>query len=204
MDFAPLGPLRVTGPAGPIELPAAKPRALLATLLLAHREPAVSSARLIDALWGEEPPPSATKALQVYISQLRRALGGETIVTRSPGYAIAIEPHQLDLARFERLTARAATEPPARAAATLREALALFRGSPLADAPLEGVVAAEAGRLEGLRLATLEQRLDLDLELSLGHHGELVNELEALIAEHPYRERFHAQLMLALYRAGRQ
>ena len=107
MDFAVLGPLRVTGPDGPIELPAAKQRSLLAMLLLSHRETAVSSTRLIDALWGEDPPATATKAMQVYISQLRRALGGDTIVTRAPGYAINIDPHQLDLARFEALVARA-------------------------------------------------------------------------------------------------
>src|SRR5690349_4944831 len=120
MDFAVLGPLRVTGPDGPVELPAAKQRALLAVLLLSYREGAVSSTRLIDALWGEHPPATALKALQVYVSQLRRALGADTIVTRSPGYAIALAPEQLDLARFESLVARAAAEPPEQAAATLK------------------------------------------------------------------------------------
>src|SRR4051794_8576777 len=204
MDFALLGPLRVTGPEGPVEVRAAKQRALLAMLLLNHRDAAVSSTRLIDALWGEDPPPTAMKALQVYVSQLRRTVGGATIVTRAPGYAIDLDGGGLDLARFETLTARAAGEPPETAAATLREALALFRGPPLADAPLEGLAATEADRLEGLRLATLEQRLDLELELSGARHASLVGELEALTAEHPYRERFHAQLMLALYRSGRQ
>src|SRR4051794_22919131 len=127
MDFALLGPLRVTGPDGPVELNAAKQRALLAMLLLNHREAAVSSSRLIDALWGENPPATATKALQVYISQLRRTLGGAVIVTRTNGYAIELDGGRLDLARFEALTARAANEPPDQAAATLRDALALFR-----------------------------------------------------------------------------
>src|SRR3954449_173404 len=101
MDFAILGPLLVRGPGGAVELRAAKQRSLLAMLLLSHGESAVSSTRLIDALWGEHPPATATKALQVYISQLRRALGGECIVTRQPGYALVVAPGELDLARFE-------------------------------------------------------------------------------------------------------
>jgi predicted ATPase/DNA-binding SARP family transcriptional activator len=203
MDFAILGPLRAVGPDGPIELPAAKQRALLATLLLAHREEAVSPERLIDVLWGEEPPATANKALQVHISQLRRVLGPEQpIVTRASGYAVALEPGQLDLERFETLTARARGAEPAEAARLLREALALFRGPPLADAPLLGPAAAEADRLAGLRLAAIEERLDL--ELALGEHHAVIGELEALALEHPYRERLHAQLMLALYRSGRQ
>src|SRR5262245_53450408 len=108
MDFAILGPLRVSGPDGAIELKAPKQRALLATLLLSYREEAVSSARLIDVLWDEDPPATATKALQVHMSQLRRALGeGNPIATRSNGYAIEIEPGALDLDRFETLVAKA-------------------------------------------------------------------------------------------------
>src|SRR5262245_3439794 len=99
MDFAVLGPLRVTGPDGAIELRAAKHRALLAALLLAYREDAVSASRLIDILWDEEPPATAPKALQVHVSQLRRALGAETIVTRPGGYAVALDSGTLDLAR---------------------------------------------------------------------------------------------------------
>jgi len=202
MEFAILGPLRVGGPDGPIHVGAPKQRALLAMLLLAHREDGVSTGRLIDALWDEEPPATASKALQVHVSHLRRAVGANTIVTRANGYAIAVAPGQLDLERFETLVARAAAAPPAEAGALLREALALFRGPPLVDAPLYGPAATEADRLAELRLAALERRIELDLEV--GRAGELVAELEALTAGHPYRERFHAQLMLALYRAGRQ
>ena len=145
MDFAILGPLRVGGPDGPIELPAAKQRALLAALLLAHREEAVSPARLIDVLWGEDPPATAAKALQVHVSRLRHALGpDDPIVTHASGYAIALEPGELDLERFESLVAqaRAAGRPAPEASALLGEALALFRGPPLADAPLLGPAAA--------------------------------------------------------------
>ena len=207
MEFGILGPLRAVGADGPIELGAPKQRALLAMLLLAHRDAAVSAERLTDGLWGEAPPATAPKALQVYVSQLRRALGpGHPIVTRGAGYAIELEPGQLDLERFDTLTdaARSARADGrlAEAAAALREALALFRGPPLADAPLLGPAASEAGRLTALRVATLEERLDLDL--ALGEHAAVAGELEALAAEHPYRERLHAQLMLALYRAGRQ
>jgi predicted ATPase/DNA-binding SARP family transcriptional activator len=201
MEFGVLGPLRVAGPDGPVTLTAPKHRALLAMLLLSHREGAVPAERLIDAVW-DDPPASAHKILQVYISQLRRALGdGRPIVTRAPGYAIELQPGQLDLDRFEALTAQA-RERPAEAAVLLREALALFRGPPLADAPLHGPAATEADRLDGLRLAALEQRIDADL--ALGRHTDLIGELEALAAEHPYRERLHGQLMVALYRSGRQ
>ena len=181
MEFAILGPLRVGGPDGAIELKAAKQRALLAFLLLSHRDHGVSMSRLIDVLWGDEPPATATKALQVYVSQLRRALGPENpIVTRPSGYAIEIEPGQLDLERFEALAARAEAAEPQEASALLREALALFRGPPLADAPLLGPAATEADRLGELRLAALEQRIEADL--ALGRHAPLVAELEALIS----------------------
>ena len=202
MDFAILGPLRVNGSAGPIEVNAPKQRALLAMLLVSHRSDVVSTERLIDVLWDEDPPPTATKALQVHISQLRRTLGGEAIVTRPTGYTIALEPGQLDLERFETLVERARGAPAAEAAELLREALALFRGPPLADAMLLGPASSEAERIEGARLDAIEQRLEHDL--ALGRHGDVVAELEGLAAEHPYRERFHAQLMLALYRSGRQ
>ena len=151
MDFAILGPLRVVGPEGPIELTAAKQRALLATLLLAHRQQAVSPERLIDVLWGEDPPATAAKALQVHVSRLRHALGpGDPIVTHASGYAVALEPGALDLERFETLVAqgRAAREGGRlpEASGLLREALALFRGAPLVDAPLLGPAADEPGR----------------------------------------------------------
>ncbi len=171
-------------------------------LLLAHRDEAVPVTRLIDGLWDQDPPATANKGLQIIVSQLRRAVGAETIVTRSQGYAVRLEPGALDLERFEALVERARLLPTAAAADLLREALALFRGAPLADVLLYGAAASESDRLAAQRLAALERRIDLDLEL--GRHGELVSELEALASEHPYRERFHAQLMLALYRTGRQ
>ena len=202
MDFAILGPLRVAGPDGEIEIRAPKQRSLLAMLLLSHRQDVVSAERLIDALWGEHPPPTATKALQVNVSQLRRALGAETIVTRSGGYRIALEPGQLDVERFETLVEQSRGKPHEDAAELLHEALALFRGPPLSDAPLLGPGAIEADRLMSARLDALEQRLEHDL--ALGRHAAIAGELESLAAEHAFRERLHAQLMLALYRSGRQ
>jgi predicted ATPase/DNA-binding SARP family transcriptional activator len=207
MQFGILGPLQVVGPAGEIPVPGAKQRAVLATLLLQRSDGAVSAERLIDELWGERPPATAAKSLQVHVSQLRRLLGeGQPIVTRPGGYAVELEPGALDLERLERHLAdarrlRDAGDLPA-AAETLRAALAQFRGAPLADVELLGRAAAEPARLEGVRLSALEDRLELDL--ALGRHAEIVPELEALVAEHPYRERLYAHLMLALYRAGRQ
>jgi predicted ATPase/DNA-binding SARP family transcriptional activator len=207
LDYAVLGPLNVSGPEGPIELKAPKQRALLAVLLLAFREDSVSPARLVDELWGDDPPPTASKALQVHLSKLRSALGdGQPIVTLPSGYAARIEPEQLDLARFEALSERARAarrEGDLEGAGRLwREALALFRGAPLADVPLRGLAATEAGRLAEVQVAAIEERIAIDLEL--GEHVAVAGELPALVAEHPYRERLHAQLMLALYRSGRQ
>ena len=207
LDFGVLGPLLVSRPEGPVVLKADKQRALLAVLLLAYGEESVSPARLVDELWGDDPPATAAKAVQVHLSRLRSALGPEQpIVTRPYGYAVRIEPEQLDLARFEALSERARAlrregDLPA-AAGLWREALALFRGSPLADVPLRGLAAAEAGRLAELELVGLDERIAVELEL--GEHVALVAELQALVAEHPYRERLHAQLMVALYRSGRQ
>jgi predicted ATPase/DNA-binding SARP family transcriptional activator len=202
VEFAILGPLRVTGPGGPIEINAPKQRALLATLLVSHRSDVVSAERLIDVLWDEDPPATAAKALQVHVSQLRRALGAETIVTRPTGYAVKLAPGELDLERFESLVERARRSPPEEAAQLLREALALFRGPPLTDALLLGPASNEADRIESARLDALEQRIEHDL--ALGRHADVAGELEGLAKEHPYRERLHAQLMLALYRSGRQ
>jgi predicted ATPase/DNA-binding SARP family transcriptional activator len=202
MEFSILGPLRVSGPDGEIEIRAPKQRSLLAMLLLSHRQDVVPAERLIDALWGEHPPPTATKALQVNISQLRRALGAQTIVTRPGGYSIVVEPGQLDVERFESLVAEAEGQPHEEAAELLRRALALFRGPPLIDAPLLGPGAIAADRLMSARLDALELRLEHDL--ALGRHAAIAAELESLAAEHAFRERLHAQLMLALYRSGRQ
>jgi predicted ATPase/DNA-binding SARP family transcriptional activator len=207
LEFGVLGPLLVSRPEGPVELKADKQRALLAVLLLAYREESVTAARLVDELWGEDPPATAAKAVQVHLSRLRSVLGpAQPIVTRPSGYAVRIEPEQLDLARFEALSERARSarrEGDLSAAADLwREALALFRGAPLADVPLLGVGAGEVARLAELELTALDERIAVELEL--GEHVALVAELQALVAEHPYRERLHAQLMLALYRSGRQ
>lgn len=199
MDFRLLGPLQVWDDGQPVEL-RAKERTLLAVLLLSVNE-TVSSERLIDELWGERPPASAPKVLATYVWQLRKTLG-PAIETRSPGYAIAVSADELDTARFAALSARAMTEPAAEAAATLREALDLWRGAALADVSFESSARDEVARLDDLRLSALAQRIDHDL--ALGRHESVVSELEALVRDHPFRERYRAQLMLALYRSGRQ
>jgi DNA-binding SARP family transcriptional activator len=208
MEFRILGPLEICAEGGRKFDLTGKQRALLAVLLL-HANEAVSTDRLIDALWGAEPPETAAKALQVYVSRVRKLLepdGEGLLVTRPPGYALHLAGHELDLRRFERLRddAKQATadEDPATAAAKLREALALWRGPPLANFAFEPFAQGEIARLEALHLAALEERIDADL--ALGRHAEVVGELEALVAEHPLRERLRAQLMLALYRARRQ
>jgi DNA-binding SARP family transcriptional activator len=173
-------------------------------MLLLSANEVVSTDRLIDALWGEESPGSGRTALQVRVSQLRKALGagGELIQTRPPGYSLRLEREQLDLYQFERLVADAEGVDPAAAAAKLRAALALWRGPPLADLGYDSFAQAAIARLDELRLAVLEKRIETDLVLA--RHTDLVGELEALVTEHPLRERLWAQLMLALYRCGRQ
>ena len=203
MQFRILGPLEVADGDSVVPLPGTKQRALLALLLLNANE-VVSSDRLIDELWGEDAPGSGRSALQVRVSQLRKTLGatGSQIVTRAPGYLLRLDAEQLDLSRFERLVAEATAAPPSVAAAKLREALALWRGPPLADLAYEAFAQPAIARLEELRLAAIESRVDADL--ALGRHAEMVAELEALVREHPVRENPRAQLMLALYRSGRQ
>ena len=212
MEFGILGPLEVTEDGRPLALGGTKQRSLLAMLLL-HANEAVSRERLIDALWDGQPPGSAATALQVYVSQLRKVLdpgatrgGQELLVTRAPGYALQVEAEQLDLRRFERLLSEGrgalARGEAATARTALAEALALWRGAPLADLDTVPFAQREAPRLEELRLAALEERVDADL--ALGRHADLVAELEPLTAAHPLRERLRGQLMLALYRAGRQ
>ena len=201
MEFRILGPIEArkdglaVSPGGP------KLRALLA-LLLVNANELVSHARLIDGLWGESPPESAAKALQVYVSQLRRELGRERIRTRPGGYELVVDPDALDLLRFERLVAEARVSEPAAASQKLGEALALWRGAALADVAEAAFAAVEIGRLEELRLTATEELVDA--ELALGHDAELVSELERLVAQNPVRERLRGQLMLALYRSGRQ
>ena len=205
MEFRILGPLEVHGDSGPLAIGHGKQRALLALLLLEANR-VVSSDRLIDELWGERPPPTVAKALQGHVSALRKLLGAERIVTRAPGYELRVDDEELDLRRFQSLAARGAAAreagDPAAAHDLLRQALALWRGPPLADVAFERFVLAEAQRLEELRLTALEERIEADL--ALGRHAELTGELEALVAAHPYREGLRAQQMLALYRCARQ
>ena len=151
---------------------------------------------------GEAPPASAPTALHGHVSALRKLLGAERIATHAPGYRLRVDPGELDLARFESLVAAARSVGPEERSTRLREALALWRGDPLADLRDESFAQRELLRLAELRVAALEDRLDADLER--GRHGELVGELEALVAAHPFRERLRGQLMLALYRCGRQ
>ena len=200
MEFRVLGPLEVEENGRVLKLGGAKQRALLALLLL-HANEAVSRDRLIDELWSSTPPETASAAIQVYVSQLRKVLGRDAIVTKPPGYLIRVEEGSFDLDRFEATVARAQGAPPVEAAQLLRQALGLWRGSPLAE--LDGSFArAERARLGEQRLSALELRIAADLEL--GRHAQLVPELEGLVREHPLRERLRGQLMLALYRCGRQ
>jgi DNA-binding SARP family transcriptional activator len=201
LEFRILGPLEVADDGEPLQLSGQKQRALLALLLLdANR--VVSTDRIVDALWGEQPPRTAATSLQNFVSQLRKLLGADVVVTKPPGYQLRIAPEQLDLERFTRLVEESRAEPPAERAAKLRRALALWRGRPLADLGFEAFAQQEIGRLEELRLAALEDRVDAELES--GHHSDLIGELEAFADEHPLRERLRSQLMLALYRSGRQ
>ena len=212
MDFRILGPLEVTDQGREPAIAAGKQRALLAILLL-HANEVVSSDRLIEELWGERAPASAAKSLQVYVSRLRHALergdgngADSVVVTRGGGYLISVGPGELDLERFERLleegSGALADGAPERALELLREALALWRGPPLAEFAYEPFAQQVIARLEELHLTALELRIEAGL--ALGEHARLIGELETLVKHHPFRERLRAQLMLALYRSGRQ
>jgi DNA-binding SARP family transcriptional activator/ABC-type branched-subunit amino acid transport system substrate-binding protein/streptogramin lyase len=210
LDFRILGPLDVREGEREVPLGRGKQRALLALLLL-HRDQVISTDRIVDELWGERPPPTAAKIVQNHVLQLRRALAnggsaGAALITRGRGYLLRVEPGRLDLDTFEQLVEAGeralAAGDAAQAADTLREALALWRGPPLADFTYEQFAQAAIGRLEELRLAALERRIEADL--ALGRHGDVVGELKELVSAHPLREGLRAQLMLALYRSGRQ
>ena len=212
MEFRLLGPVEAVDGDDVVALGAGRRRALLA-LLLVHRNELLSAERLIDELWGETPPPTAAKSLQVHVSQLRKALraagdasNGDRLVTRGHGYALRVGPDEVDSERFERLAGEGQRSleagDPGRARARLEEALELWRGDPLADVAYEPFAQHEIARLEELRLVALAARVDA--ALALGRHAETVGELEALARAYPLRERFRAQLMLALYRCGRQ
>jgi DNA-binding SARP family transcriptional activator/streptogramin lyase len=214
MNFNILGPLEVRDPEGrEIRLPAGRERSLL-VLLVIKRGEVVSVDRIVDALWGDRPPGTAAKAVQVYVSHLRRLLGEAQgpagaeglLLTRAPGYALRADDVAVDAARFERLAGegRRALEDgsPAEAARLLDEALALWRGPALADFAFDDFAQDEIRRLEESRLGATEDRIDALLRL--GRLGGLVGELDSLVAAHPLRERLRGLSMLALYRSGRQ
>jgi DNA-binding SARP family transcriptional activator len=210
VEFRILGPVEVVSDGRVIALGSLKPRALLVILLL-HANEVVSRERLIDDLWGDQPPETAAASLHTYVSQLRKlveANSGEPklLVTRAPGYVLRVDPEHVDLKQFELLARRGKSELIAgdanTAASTLAAALALWRGPPLQEFGSAPFALAESLRLQELRISVYEDRIDADL--ALGGHDRLVGELDALVAENPYRERLCGQLMLALYRCGRQ
>jgi DNA-binding SARP family transcriptional activator len=205
MEYRVLGPLEVSHHGRELLIGPPRRRALLAVLLTRANQ-VVSTDWLADVLWGGSPPPAAANVVQGHVSDLRKELGRDAIVTQVGGYSMVVDSEQIDLRRFERLLgegSRALEEgSAAEAADRLREALALWRGRPLADVSDEPALQAEVARLEELRLVALERRVEADL--ALGRHAELVGELDALVGAHPLRERPCAQLMLALYRSGRQ
>jgi DNA-binding SARP family transcriptional activator len=190
MEFRILGPLEVLEDGCALDLGGWKQRALLAVLLVEANR-VVSTDCLIDALWEEEPTETAQKALQVYISQLRKLLGRERLQTKAPGYLLRVEEEELDLERFQHLRGQGRNA----------EALALWRGPPLAEFARQRFAQSEIARVEELRLACLEDRIEADL--ASGRHAELVGELDALVRKHPLRQHLGIQLMLALYRSGR-
>ena len=200
-EFRILGPLEVTSENGPIALGGPRQRALLAALLLRAGR-VVPTEQLVDELYGSEPPKSATASLQNSVAALRKALGPDVLVTRSPGYVLALVAEQIDARRFEQMLADARSASPGERRTILRRALALWRGPPLAEFAFEGWAEEDARRLDELRLVALEERIAADVDVGLS--ADVVPELESLVREHPLRERLCELLMLALYRSGRQ
>ena len=201
LEFRILGPLEVVGKRDPLTLGGSKQRALLALLLL-NAGRVVPTDTLVDQLWGERPPRTAVTSLQNFLSQLRKLLGADAVVTKAPGYLLRVDRSQIDAARFEQMLEEAKTLEPEQRSRKLAEALRLWRGPPLADFTFEPFAQAEIRRLEGLQASALEERINADLDS--GRHSELIGELESLIEAHPLREGLRGQLMLALYRSGRQ
>src|SRR6266545_4146664 len=217
MDFRILGSLEVYDNGRPLSLGGHQQRALLALLLLRANQ-VVPVDEIVEDLWGARPPPSATKSVQALVSKLRRLLADEPdaqagdasedgiLLTRSPGYVLTVVPGELDLHRFQALTEEGrralAVGRAEDAAEKMREALGLWRGPPLAELAYDSFAQVDIARLEELRLSALEERIEADL--ALGRHHDLIPEVEALVAENPLRERLRGQLMLALYRSGRQ
>lgn len=206
MEFRILGPLEVAADGRPLPAGGTRERALLAILLI-HAGEVVSADRLVEELWGNDLPGNPSNALQVVVSRVRKALeaaaGPGRLITRKPGYALDVRPEELDAGRFRRLVAEARQAAAAgRGLALLEEALGLWRGPALAEFAAEGFAREEIARLEEERLRAVEMKAEA--ELALGRHAQLVGELKALVAAHPLRERLRGQLMLALYRSGRQ
>ena len=202
MEFRLLGRFEVEADGVDLTPPRRQHRALLALLLL-HADEVVATDDCVDALWGERPPETAHTALHGHVSALRKRLGPERIETQDPGYVLRLAAGDaVDIRRFERLAGETPAESRVARSEQLGKALALFRGEPLADFRYDAFASQEAARLDELRLAVIEERIQTQLEL--GRQDEVVLELERLIAEHPLREGLRAQLMLALYRAGRQ
>jgi DNA-binding SARP family transcriptional activator len=208
VEYRILGPLEVVDEGGPVALGRLKERLVLAVLLL-HANEFVSRERLIDELWGAAPPPTAKKAVNVYVSQLRKALARnahDPITTAEGGYRLVVDPDELDAGLLPQLLATARERTSAgeleAAAELLREALALWRGPTLSGLLLESYGREEIAQLDELRLTALMDRIDCDL--ALGRHEQVLGELHVLVEEHPLRERLRAQQMLALYRADRQ
>jgi DNA-binding SARP family transcriptional activator len=196
-----LGPLEVSDETGHVALGGPKQRGLLAILVL-QAGSVVPTERLIDLLWGEEAPKTATASLQNAVGRLRRVLGADVLVTHAPGYVLKVGPDQIDARRFERALSDARRLPAEERRDRLQAALDLWRGPALAEFAFDDFAQSEIRRLEELRLIVLGERIDADLEL--GRHGDVISQLEALVRDHPLRETFRRQLMLALYRAGRQ
>jgi DNA-binding SARP family transcriptional activator/ABC-type branched-subunit amino acid transport system substrate-binding protein len=203
MDFRVLGPLEVTDGGRPLALGGPRQKLVLASLILEANH-VVPTDRLIDRIWGDEPPDAARGALFSYISRLRKLLGAARIQARPPGYVLLVEPSDVDALRFAELLTKARARNGNREAtrALLTQALDLWRGSALSDLAEHDALRPAIARLEELRLGALEDRIEADIDL--GHHREAVPMLESLTTEHPLRERFWSQLILALYRSGRQ
>ncbi|MDP9440972.1 MAG: AfsR/SARP family transcriptional regulator, partial [Actinomycetota bacterium] len=211
MKFRVLGPLEVVDHGAVVQLPSGKAKLLLAALLVDAGH-VVSTDRLYEVLWGAEPPDTASNTLQTYVNHLRNALEpgrarrqpSRFVLMKAPGYVLAAAPEDIDAGRFERLVSegRRRLHEPREAAATLRQALDLWRGEALADFTFEPFAQAEITRLSELRLAVLEDRIRADL--ALGGHAQLCGELAQLVARHPLREQLWGHLMVALYRCGRQ
>ena len=205
IEFRVLGPLEVVRGGEHVRIPGDKERALLASLIIRGGE-VVSTDQLIDQLWGDDLPDNPANALQAIVSRLRRALGEDGVIaTKKPGYRLQLPRESIDAVRFEDLVQRATrlgADDPSRASELLAEALSLWRGPPYADLAYEDLAQPERARLDDLRIAALEEKIAADL--ALGRNSDALTELERLVSEHPLRERLRGQLMLALYRSGRQ